>query len=136
MLDLLHHSVTIQPIMTCSNGVEGVEDGDGLVCCNPACGVCGGSDCGGDPGLSIGDCCVGVIVENAQFCSVTESAPCVFDVVVEGKICFYNHSRSIAPVWEKFLHSSRPVTRLISRSFQVFRPAWFFKRGFDSVEEL
>lgn len=79
-------SVTIPVTTTCSNGLEGVQDSEGIVCCNPACGVCGGSECGGNPGLSTGDCCVGTILTSGESCNVTESAPCVLEVDVEGKL--------------------------------------------------
>ena len=36
--------------MFCSNGLIGVEDDDGLVCCEAQCGRCGGSRCGRLPG--------------------------------------------------------------------------------------
>ena len=42
--------------MFCSNGLVGVEDDDGLVCCEAQCGRCGGSQCGGLPGGPVSWC--------------------------------------------------------------------------------
>ena len=62
---------------TCSNGLAGIESGE--VCCDAACGVCGGATCGNLPGLTGADCCIGEIETAAELCSVKGSAPCVVD---------------------------------------------------------
>lgn len=62
---------------TCSNGFAGVDNG--LICCDAACGVCGGATCGSIPGLTGADCCLTEISEANELCSVKGSAPCVID---------------------------------------------------------
>ncbi|CAN0387457.1 unnamed protein product, partial [Laminaria digitata] len=61
---------------TCGNGLVGLENGEITVCCDSACGQCGGPGCGDVSGLSVDDCCVDAIEENGQLCSETNSAPC------------------------------------------------------------
>lgn len=68
---------------TCSNGLVGLENGDGTVCCVSGCEPCGGSKCAGTPGLSSDDCCAGTIEANGQLCSDTNAAPCVLDTARE-----------------------------------------------------
>eukprot|EP00904_Undaria_pinnatifida_P003196 jgi/Undpi1/12878/HiC_scaffold_7.g02545.m1 len=73
-----HHS-------TCTNGVLGFDNAEATVCCDVYCDQCGGPGCG-DPtntSVSADDCCSSNILENDQLCSVTKSAPCVLDPVVE-----------------------------------------------------
>eukprot|EP00903_Cladosiphon_okamuranus_P006298 g6176.t1 len=62
---------------TCSNGFPGVETD--LICCDAACGICGGDTCGNVPGLTGADCCLTEISEANELCSVKGSAPCVVD---------------------------------------------------------
>ncbi|CAN0441619.1 unnamed protein product, partial [Hapterophycus canaliculatus] len=62
---------------TCSNGLPGYEDPVNLICCDPACGLCGGTGCGDVPGLSGAECCSAEIELSGQLCSVTGSAPCI-----------------------------------------------------------
>ncbi|CAM9361846.1 unnamed protein product [Ascophyllum nodosum] len=64
---------------TCSNGLSGFEDTVNFVCCDVACGLCGGPGCGNVPGLSGDDCCSGTIATNGTLCSVTGAAPCIID---------------------------------------------------------
>eukprot|EP00904_Undaria_pinnatifida_P003197 jgi/Undpi1/12879/HiC_scaffold_7.g02546.m2 len=65
---------------SCSNGLIGLENDGGTVCCHFLCDQCGGPGCG-SPDLAVflsaDDCCVSNILENGQLCSVTESSPCV-----------------------------------------------------------
>eukprot|EP00752_Nemacystus_decipiens_P010756 g9573.t1 len=64
---------------TCSNGLAGIEDPVNLICCDAACGQCGGAGCGSIPGLTGLDCCSDEIEATAELCSVTNAAPCVID---------------------------------------------------------
>ncbi|CAM9999229.1 unnamed protein product, partial [Ectocarpus sp. 12 AP-2014] len=61
-------------VATCSNGVPGVENGMGTVCCPIECGdTCGGSTCGE---VDATNCCASSIVEMNVDCDVSEEAPC------------------------------------------------------------
>lgn len=64
-------------LLTCSNGIKGIEARDGTVCCVAECGMCGGKGCGryGESlGLNNADCCIGTIIDNGTPCG---EAPCV-----------------------------------------------------------
>lgn len=61
----------------CSNGLPGIEAQE--VCCDAACGTCGGAECGNQFGLTGADCCIAEIEATGQLCSVTGAAPCVVD---------------------------------------------------------
>lgn len=70
---------------TCRNGIVGLENPGGDVCCVLGCDPCGGDGCATNTtGLSGSDCCAGKISQN---CSVTNSAPCKLDddVVTPGE---------------------------------------------------
>ncbi|CAM9304229.1 unnamed protein product [Ectocarpus sp. 12 AP-2014] len=61
-------------VATCSNGVPGVENGMGTVCCPIECGdFCGGSGCGE---VDETTCCASTIFELHEDCDVSEEAPC------------------------------------------------------------
>ncbi|CAN0159675.1 unnamed protein product, partial [Ectocarpus sp. 4 AP-2014] len=61
-------------VATCSNGVPGVENGMGTVCCPIECGdFCGGSGCAEVDGTT---CCASTIFELHEDCDVSEEAPC------------------------------------------------------------
>lgn len=63
---------------TCSNGVAGVDNGQG-VCCKENCGFCGGPGCGAVQGTNgASDCCPDTIMENSggAYCG---EAPCVME---------------------------------------------------------
>ncbi|CAB1109038.1 unnamed protein product [Ectocarpus sp. CCAP 1310/34] len=64
---------------TCSNGIVGIEDPVNLICCDAACGLCGGPGCGNVTGLTGLDCCSEEIAVVNDLCSVTNEAPCVMD---------------------------------------------------------
>lgn len=70
-------AVTLDTNSTCSNGLAGIESSD--VCCDAACGQCGGAGCGNIPGLEASDCCSSTIAATGQLCSVTNVAPCQLD---------------------------------------------------------
>ncbi|CAN0044013.1 unnamed protein product [Ectocarpus fasciculatus] len=66
---------TAEIVTTCSNGVPGVENGMGTVCCPIECGdFCGGSGCGT---VDATNCCASSIVGSNVDCDVSEEAPCV-----------------------------------------------------------
>ncbi|CAM9220243.1 unnamed protein product, partial [Sphacelaria rigidula] len=63
---------------TCSNGIQGVDNGSG-VCCRVNCGFCGGQGCGAVSGTNgASDCCPDTIIEESggAFCG---EAPCVME---------------------------------------------------------
>ena len=60
------------PDPTCSTGL--LTDN---ICCNPDCGICGGTSCGADP-LGGTQCCGGVISSNGRSCS-EYGPPCTVD---------------------------------------------------------
>ncbi|CAM9298684.1 unnamed protein product [Ectocarpus sp. 8 AP-2014] len=61
-------------VATCSNGVPGVENGGGTVCCPILCGdFCGGSGCGE---VDETNCCASTIFELHGDCFFVEEAPC------------------------------------------------------------
>ncbi|CAM9895244.1 unnamed protein product, partial [Ectocarpus fasciculatus] len=65
---------TAEFVATCSNGVPGVENGMGTVCCPIECGdFCGGSDCGT---VDATNCCSSAIFDGHEDCNVSEEAPC------------------------------------------------------------
>lgn len=67
------------PNATCSNGLAGIEDADGTVCCDAACGQCGGDGCGDVAGFSDADCCSATIEGSGELCSIALAAPCKVD---------------------------------------------------------
>ena len=77
---LLFLDVTGDSNSTCSNGLAGFEDTVNLVCCDVACGLCGGPGCGNVVGLTGNDCCSETIANNGTLCSVAGEAPCVIDL--------------------------------------------------------
>ena len=58
---------------TCSNGLVGVENNMGTVCCVLGCDPCGGDGCATNNTMVASNCCAGEI---SELCSVTNSAPC------------------------------------------------------------
>lgn len=100
MSPLIHHStwvprlrfvvVSCQPDApgldsVCSNGLAGIEAHE--VCCELSCGLCGGVGCGNVPGLSGDQCCVSIIEETGDLCSMTGAAPCRVDPPGECLVC-------------------------------------------------
>ena len=65
-----------RPNTTCSNGLVGLENNMGTVCCVLGCDPCGGAGCATNNTLGGSNCCAGEI---SELCSVTNSAPCKFD---------------------------------------------------------
>lgn len=64
---------------TCEIFEEGIYHKATNVCCDNACGSCGGSGCGSLPGGSA-NCCTGSIQDSGQWCLQDGvSAPCTFD---------------------------------------------------------
>lgn len=62
----------------CSNGLPGVEDSTGSICCAAACSACGGRTCGiTGEGIGPSNCCISPIFEAAEFCDETGAAPCI-----------------------------------------------------------
>ena len=61
----------------CSNGLNGVENGDGGVCCPEICDFCGGEGCGSIPGTKPEDCCAGNITDSGVYCTEGVEAPCI-----------------------------------------------------------
>ncbi|CAM9722429.1 unnamed protein product, partial [Laminaria digitata] len=60
----------------CANGVAGVQRDD--ICCDLACGECGGGGCGQRPGGNT-NCCTNRIRDSGLTCSATSMAPCIID---------------------------------------------------------
>lgn len=59
---------------TCSNGVPGVENFAGEVCCPVSCEVCGGDGCGE---FGVDDCCSSNIMGSDVYCDISGEAPCI-----------------------------------------------------------
>ncbi|CAM9984470.1 unnamed protein product, partial [Ectocarpus sp. 8 AP-2014] len=59
---------------TCSNGLAGVEDPLGKVCCAPSCPQCAGGGCGGFDGAL---CCETNVTASSIYCDVAQEAPCI-----------------------------------------------------------
>ncbi|CAM9875575.1 unnamed protein product, partial [Ectocarpus sp. 13 AM-2016] len=59
---------------TCSNGLAGVEDPLGKVCCAPSCSQCAGGECGGFGGAL---CCETNVTASSIYCDVALEAPCI-----------------------------------------------------------
>lgn len=62
---------------TCSNGFAGIEDTLKGVCCDAACGMCGGVGCGNLPGLTGSECCSDIIETSGSLCDEVGQAPCI-----------------------------------------------------------
>lgn len=65
--------------MTCPGEIPGIVSGDGSVCCDAACGRCGGSACQKLPG-GANNCCIGGrngVLANSDNCGTAGAAPCV-----------------------------------------------------------
>lgn len=62
---------------TCAGGIAGIESGD--VCCVAECATCGGVGCtpSNTSTLTANDCCTTEIAASNQFCSETNTAPCI-----------------------------------------------------------
>ncbi|CAM9895175.1 unnamed protein product [Ectocarpus fasciculatus] len=63
---------------TCSNGLAGVEDPLGKVCCAPSCPQCAGEGCGEFDGAH---CCETNVTASNIYCDVTQEAPCILGSV-------------------------------------------------------
>ena len=61
----------------CSNGLNGLEDTNGIVCCSDMCDFCGGSGCGSFTGTTANDCCIQEILSSGQYCGDDVVAPCI-----------------------------------------------------------
>ena len=61
----------------CSNGLNGLADTNGTVCCSDMCDFCGGSGCGNINGTTPNDCCVSIILDSGQYCVEGVEAPCI-----------------------------------------------------------
>ncbi|CAM9507739.1 unnamed protein product [Ectocarpus fasciculatus] len=65
---------------TCANGLEGVGDANGVVCCPLGCDQCAGDGClmaGADAGLGWESCCGEGIKASDVYCDETSEAPCI-----------------------------------------------------------
>ncbi|CAM9818929.1 unnamed protein product [Scytosiphon promiscuus] len=76
--------VEVVVVEECIDGIEGYlgENDNGSVCCPTGCTQCGGAGCGTvGAGEDLGntDCCINGVLNNQEFCSVTNAAPCVVD---------------------------------------------------------
>ncbi|CAN0526943.1 unnamed protein product, partial [Scytosiphon promiscuus] len=62
---------------TCSNGIAGVENNSGTICCAEACnGQCGGSGCGSIAGTNGGsDCCADEVSAAGIICAAGVESP-------------------------------------------------------------
>lgn len=74
-------SVHISTGQTCSNGLPGIQNEN--VCCELACGTCGGAGCATRPG-GAASCCSGAITDGGMLCSVTGATPCIIDTCYNG----------------------------------------------------
>ena len=83
----------------CSNGLNGLEDTNGTVCCSDMCDFCGGSGCGNIAGTTANDCCVLRILNSSQYCGDDVVAPCIL----------VNGTNTAAPSMTD-LHSYSPTT--------------------------
>ncbi|CAM9625033.1 unnamed protein product [Ectocarpus sp. 8 AP-2014] len=66
-------------VLTCSNGLEGIDGPNGGVCCPLECGLCGGVGCsqfGSASVLGSESCCVTGIKAGDVYCDETNEAPC------------------------------------------------------------
>ncbi|CAN0186204.1 unnamed protein product, partial [Scytosiphon promiscuus] len=74
----------VETVPECIEGIDGYlgENDGGSVCCPVGCTQCGGTGCGSvgaGEGLGNTDCCINGVLNNQDFCSVTNAAPCVVD---------------------------------------------------------
>ena len=58
------------------DGLNGVSDNGGNVCCPKSCGTCGGTGCAKRDG-GRKNCCTGVISKKNKKCDEVSAAPCV-----------------------------------------------------------
>lgn len=77
----------------CTNGVPGIENGMGTVCCPSLCGgICGGTGC---EAADVENCCAGAIVDSGVYCDDSETAPCIIGKwLCPGRLCVHNKSYS------------------------------------------
>ncbi|CAN0372924.1 unnamed protein product [Ascophyllum nodosum] len=90
----------------CSNGLNGVKNALGTVCCPETCGVCDGSDCSSIHGTTADDCCASNIIDSGMYCGDGVEAPCTLLINTTSAPSVTAAADSFTPS----IHSSTPFT--------------------------
>ena len=111
----------------CSNGLNGVENAMGTVCCPEWCEFCGGTGCASIPGAEEGDCCASSIVDSGVYCVEGEEAPCILvnDTNTPAPTVTALPFSSPIPIdgGSNYLEDRRTLDAVTLQCFDKFKPA-------------